>query len=143
MRSLLVACVLVSFAACARPSQVSGAVSCPGGVACAVADLAVGDDAGSGGDGDLAQPQSPADLSTAASSDLAQSIVVDLAMPTAADLAMASSCAHPICATGVKLVSSCDPCATKVCTKDSYCCATSWNSICVGEVGSVCGQTCP
>ena len=41
------------------------------------------------------------------------------------------------------LVSGCDPCATKICAADSYCCGTKWDSVCVGEVASVCGQTCP
>ena len=53
------------------------------------------------------------------------------------------SCSHAICASGTKLVSSCDPCATKICAADSYCCNTKWDSQCVGEVGSICGQTCP
>ena len=53
-----------------------------------------------------------------------------------------STCAHAICATGGNLTSSCDPCATKICAVDSYCCTTAWDSICVGEVGSVCGQSC-
>ncbi len=52
-------------------------------------------------------------------------------------------CSHAICATGTKLVSSCDSCATKICAADSYCCNTKWDSQCVGEVGSICGKTCP
>jgi hypothetical protein len=51
-------------------------------------------------------------------------------------------CSHPICSTGSKLVASCDPCATQVCAKDSYCCNTSWDSTCVKEVGSICGESC-
>jgi hypothetical protein len=53
-----------------------------------------------------------------------------------------SSCSHPICSTGTKLTSSCDACATQICAADSYCCNTSWDSICVGEVSSVCNQSC-
>ena len=52
------------------------------------------------------------------------------------------TCAHPICSTGGKLTTGCDPCVTKVCATDSYCCSTSWDSICVGEVSSICGQSC-
>lgn len=52
------------------------------------------------------------------------------------------SCAHPICSTGGTLTASCDPCAQQVCAQDSYCCGTSWDSVCVGEVGSICGQSC-
>jgi hypothetical protein len=55
----------------------------------------------------------------------------------------ATTCAHDLCTSGVKLNASCDPCASMVCAHDSYCCTTAWNSICVGEVASVCGQnTC-
>jgi hypothetical protein len=43
----------------------------------------------------------------------------------------------------VKLTSTCDPCVTKICAADSYCCKTKWDSVCVGEVGSICGKTCP
>jgi hypothetical protein len=53
-----------------------------------------------------------------------------------------STCSHSICTSGTKLVKGCDPCATSVCNADSYCCSTKWDSICVGEVASVCGQTC-
>ncbi len=53
-----------------------------------------------------------------------------------------STCSHSICTTGKKLTSSCDACATKICSEDSYCCATRWDSICVGEVQSICGESC-
>ena len=52
------------------------------------------------------------------------------------------TCAHPICAQGTKLTSSCDTCAAQICAQDSYCCNTKWDAQCVGEVGSICGQTC-
>jgi hypothetical protein len=52
------------------------------------------------------------------------------------------NCAHPICSTGGKLTSSCDACAAQICAADSFCCNNSWDSICVGEVQSVCGQSC-
>jgi hypothetical protein len=53
------------------------------------------------------------------------------------------TCAHPICSTGKKLKSSCDPCASQICAVDPYCCANRWDSVCVSEVGSVCGKSCP
>ena len=53
------------------------------------------------------------------------------------------SCAHPICAQGVKLTPSCDPCATAICAQDSYCCNTKWDNVCVSEVSSICGKSCP
>jgi len=52
------------------------------------------------------------------------------------------TCSHALCSTGGKLVSSCDPCAAKICAVDSFCCANSWDSTCVGEVKSVCNQSC-
>jgi hypothetical protein len=52
------------------------------------------------------------------------------------------SCAHSDCSTGAKLTSGCNSCVTQICSQDSYCCNTLWDSICVGEVGSICGQTC-
>ena len=53
------------------------------------------------------------------------------------------SCIHGICTTGGALTSGCDPCATQICAADSFCCTNSWDSICVGEVSSVCHQSCP
>jgi hypothetical protein len=52
------------------------------------------------------------------------------------------TCGHPICSTGGALSAGCDPCATKICAADSFCCSTQWDSICVGEVTSICGQSC-
>ncbi|HET7502998.1 MAG TPA: S53 family peptidase [Kofleriaceae bacterium] len=52
------------------------------------------------------------------------------------------SCAHPICSTGGALTASCDSCAQQICAADSFCCSSSWDSICVGEVASICHQTC-
>ncbi len=53
------------------------------------------------------------------------------------------TCSHAICTTGIKLVSSCDSCVTQVCNKDSWCCTHSWDSACVAEVGTICGESCP
>jgi len=54
------------------------------------------------------------------------------------------SCAHPLCSTGGSLANGCDSngVVAAVCAADSYCCTTAWDSICVGEVGSVAGKTC-
>jgi hypothetical protein len=54
-----------------------------------------------------------------------------------------TTCSHAICSTGTKLTSTCDSCATKICGSDPYCCNTQWDNVCVGEVGSICGETCP
>jgi len=52
------------------------------------------------------------------------------------------TCAHAECSTGTKLVAKCDSCVTAICSEDSYCCSNQWDSICVGEVTSICGDTC-
>jgi hypothetical protein len=54
----------------------------------------------------------------------------------------ATACAHPICSAGSKLAKSCDPCATKICNSDSYCCNTAWDAQCVREVASICKVDC-
>ncbi|KAJ3046367.1 hypothetical protein HDU99_009805, partial [Rhizoclosmatium hyalinum] len=57
---------------------------------------------------------------------------------------VATTCgAHSKCVTGVALrASSCDPCVGQIIAQDSYCGSTSWDSVCVGEVKSICGITC-
>jgi len=55
-----------------------------------------------------------------------------------------AGCTHPVCEAGVALVSGCDPCVTSICAVDAFCCSTSWDSICVGQVNTVCGlSVCP
>jgi hypothetical protein len=54
----------------------------------------------------------------------------------------APACEHAVCATGAGLVATCDPCATTLCAQDPYCCTTSWDATCVGEVASICGKSC-
>ncbi|HET9626144.1 MAG TPA: S8 family serine peptidase [Kofleriaceae bacterium] len=60
------------------------------------------------------------------------------------------ACSHPLCSTGAALPSSggCTSggnttCEASICSADSFCCTSSWDSVCVGEVKSVCGLTCP
>lgn len=53
------------------------------------------------------------------------------------------SCGHEVCDQGTPLESSCGTCVTNICAQDPYCCNTQWDSICVGEVGSVCNEACP
>ena len=60
----------------------------------------------------------------------------------AGDADPGSTCAHAMCATGAALVAACDPCATKLCAADSYCCSNAWDATCVGEVASICGKSC-
>lgn len=63
--------------------------------------------------------------------------------PADAGEAGTSTCAHPVCAAGAALTSGCDPCTTKLCAQDPYCCASEWDATCVTEVTSICGQACP
>lgn len=48
--------------------------------------------------------------------------------------------AHDSCETGVALDSECDDCVESICAVDPYCCNNYWDSICVGEVLTVCDQ---
>lgn len=52
------------------------------------------------------------------------------------------ACAHALCAAGDALQTTCDPCAAQLCAQDPYCCNTSWDATCVGEVTSICGKSC-
>ena len=52
------------------------------------------------------------------------------------------TCSHPVCSTGADLVDTCDTCASEICAADSYCCTTAWDSTCVGEVTTVCHESC-
>jgi hypothetical protein len=53
-------------------------------------------------------------------------------------------CAHSPCMTGGVLEPGCGPnaCTAWICSVDPYCCAVTWDSICVAEVGSVCQFRC-
>lgn len=56
--------------------------------------------------------------------------------------ATSGPCGHDPCASGSKLASSCDPCVQTICAQDSYCCTNQWDAQCVGEVKTLCGETC-
>jgi hypothetical protein len=51
-------------------------------------------------------------------------------------------CAHDLCETGSMLDPACDPCVAQIGEEDVFCIENSWDDICVGEVESICGQTC-
>ena len=55
------------------------------------------------------------------------------------------TCSHKLCSTGKPLKTTCDPtkCVLDICSYDPYCCTNKWDNICVSEVGSICGDTCP
>jgi hypothetical protein len=61
-----------------------------------------------------------------------------------------TTCGHNLCSTGGALASGCaspvsgdTTCSAKLIAADSFCGQSSWDSICVGEVKSVCALTCP
>jgi hypothetical protein len=46
----------------------------------------------------------------------------------------------------VALDPNCDPCVSLICTGDAFCCDPNigqWDSLCVSEVTSICGESCP
>jgi hypothetical protein len=54
----------------------------------------------------------------------------------------AGFCSHSPCVQGAALVSSCNACVSTICSLDPYCCNNFWDSQCVGEVLSYCGDSC-
>jgi hypothetical protein len=52
-------------------------------------------------------------------------------------------CPHDVCTWGDPLDPSCGTCEAQICAVDSYCCNVWWDSLCVSEVATICGQTCP
>jgi hypothetical protein len=53
-----------------------------------------------------------------------------------------TACAHGLCTTGAKLALTCDPCVTQICAVDAYCCNSAFDSVCLGEVGTICKHPC-
>jgi len=52
------------------------------------------------------------------------------------------SCSHDKCVNGAPLLATCDLCVQVICSADAYCCTTSWDSMCVGQVATRCGLSC-
>jgi hypothetical protein len=50
-----------------------------------------------------------------------------------------TTCGHSICEVGAAVSSTCDTCVVNICSRDPFCCNTSWDSICVNEVSTICG----
>jgi hypothetical protein len=48
------------------------------------------------------------------------------------------TCAHEPYVTGSALASGCSACVAAVCAADSYCCTTSWDSVCVNKANQRC-----
>src|SRR5258705_7393984 len=54
-----------------------------------------------------------------------------------------NNCEHGKCTTGGALAADTSACVTSICAADSFCCSSSWDSLCVGEVRTICGSlTC-
>ncbi|HEX4457652.1 MAG TPA: S53 family peptidase [Polyangia bacterium] len=53
-----------------------------------------------------------------------------------------STCAHSECTSGKKLSATCDACVTATCSLDSYCCSSTWDSVCISEAELACGLSC-
>jgi hypothetical protein len=53
-----------------------------------------------------------------------------------------SSCGHDVCVAGAALAASCSSCAQTVCSQDSYCCTSSWDSSCISLAETYCGEDC-
>lgn len=68
------------------------------------------------------------------------------AEPTAEDVAAEeqtlaeTTCGHSICEVGPRVSATCDSCVVSICDVDPFCCTNSWDSVCVGEVSSICGR---
>ncbi len=103
---------------------------------------------GASGTGTIANRNGPENLG-------GESIVLDLLAPTGdfiqqpdnlkvRALSLPVACAHSPCQQGGSLTAGCGPddCVTWICSVDSFCCNIAWDSICVGEVGSVCQRRC-
>jgi hypothetical protein len=52
-------------------------------------------------------------------------------------------CGHGTCEEGPPLDAECGTCEASICAVDPYCCETFWDSICVDEAETICGETCP
>lgn len=72
--------------------------------------------------------------------------VTAIVSPTSgASLAVAARApSHDKCATGSPFSNPTDACVADICAADPFCCATSWDSICISEVRTVCDSlACP
>lgn len=47
-------------------------------------------------------------------------------------------CTHDTCTAGKPLGPTCDPCVTKICQNDKFCCENEWDPLCVAAVATEC-----
>ncbi|MCA9673447.1 MAG: hypothetical protein H6708_08755 [Kofleriaceae bacterium] len=71
------------------------------------------------------------------------SCFLDCFLETACGGGGGGTCDHDVCTAGGALDWSCGSCESAVCDYDDWCCTSEWDSFCVDEVATQCGQTCP
>ncbi|HWB74175.1 MAG TPA: hypothetical protein VG755_04450 [Nannocystaceae bacterium] len=49
---------------------------------------------------------------------------------------------HDQCTVGDAMDDSCNACVSQICAEDPFCCQTSWDMTCVGEVDTICDGQC-
>ncbi|KAJ3173406.1 hypothetical protein HK101_011036 [Irineochytrium annulatum] len=84
--------------------------------------------------GAVSTPTSPPSSSTTSTTSTSTKTTTTKTVPPTPP----PTCAHSICTAGAALTSTCDPCARQIIAADPYCGSTSWDSVCVSEVASVC-----
>jgi hypothetical protein len=60
-----------------------------------------------------------------------------------ADCPNGCNCPHDECTEGAALDEGCSACVEDICAQDPFCCQTAWDGLCVSEVSTICGNTCP
>jgi len=53
---------------------------------------------------------------------------------------VSSSCDHNVCTTDGPLSPTCSACSAAICAADPFCCVLEWDSTCVKEVLTICGD---
>lgn len=53
------------------------------------------------------------------------------------------TCTHDKCTEGGPLAPSCGQCEATICAADPFCCETAWDAVCVAQVETLCGESCP
>jgi hypothetical protein len=52
------------------------------------------------------------------------------------------SCLHALCEYGLPLVPGCTDCVGAICAADPFCCATTWDYLCIDSALQACGLDC-
>jgi hypothetical protein len=117
-----------------RPASLGFARARFAGLALALLVVACGAEIGDGS----ADPMSDSASQATPRATEAEAALEDVA---AAEQTLAeTSCGHSICEVGPRVSATCDSCVASICDVDPFCCTDRWDSLCVAEVGSVCGR---